>query len=344
MALCLVAGGAGFIGSRLVEALLSRGDKVRVLDNFSTGRLTNLDNVRHDAEIVFGDLNNRDLLQQVVQGVDVFFQMAAPAPDLADAPELAAKWAHPSETLHALMAAFRAKVRRLIYASSCSVYSRSPMKEDGWVVPETSYGMAKLAGELQCIGFTSLYGLETVRLRYADTYGVRQCSTSPYARVFSTIVQSMIADLTPTLDETLWEPKDYIALDDVVAATILAADAPRVSGQVYNIARGRPVSVPEIVATVNLIRGTQIQPARPKSSASQLPPKCVDISRAERELGFCPSLPLRQGLLGLIEFYTRQGESPEISPAPAEERPATQLSPSAAPASLPPDPDSKDRP
>ncbi|MCI0682562.1 MAG: NAD-dependent epimerase/dehydratase family protein [Gemmataceae bacterium] len=323
MALCLVAGGAGFIGSRLVEALIRRGDRVRVLDNFSTGRLTNLDNVRHEAEIVFGDLNNRDLLQQVVQGVEVFFQLTAPAPNVADAPELAAKWAHPSETLHALMAGFRAKVRRFVYASSCNVYGRSPMKEDSWVVPDSAYGMAKLAGELQCVGFTSLYGMETVRLRYSETYGMRQSPASPYAQTITAIVKAMLAGAAPALDEAASEPRDYIALDDVVQATLLAADAPRVSGQVYNIARGRPVTVLEIVETINLIRGTKLQLPRPRSLIPPFATRCIDNSRAERELGFCPSMPLRQGLLSLVEYQARQGEAaattPEKTPDPDPE-------------------------
>jgi nucleoside-diphosphate-sugar epimerase len=134
----------------------------------------------------------------------------------------------------------------------------------------------------------------------------------------------MIAGQVPVLDEVDGEPGDYIALDDVVQATILAADAPRVSGQVYNIARGRLVSVPEIVATVNLIRGTQIQLPRSQQRTPPLPPQCVDVSKAERELGFCPSLPLRQGLIDLIEFHARQGESPEPSAAAAEQDPVTQ--------------------
>src|SRR5262249_2590889 len=138
-----------------------------------------------EIEIIFGDLNHVDLVGQAVEGVELVFQMAAPVHEGGEAPEIAGRWAQPSENLQLLMAACQAKVRRLIFASSCSVYGRTesfPVSEDDWALPDSGEGFAKLAGELQCIGFTALYGLETARLRYAHVYGPRQRPTCQYAQ------------------------------------------------------------------------------------------------------------------------------------------------------------------
>jgi len=320
MALCLVTGGAGFIGSRLVERLVARGEKVRVLDNFSTGLLSNLDRMRHEIEVVFGDLNNPDVLREAVAGVERLFHLAGPpwtAEDLADP---AARWAYPSETLQVLMAAREAGVRRLIYASSCGVYGSTgalAVKEDDWVLPESPYGFAKLAGELQCIGFTSLYGLETVRLRYSEIFGPRQCPTSPYAQELPGIVKAMLAGQAPALGEKADQYRDFLYIDDAVHATLLAADASRVAGQVYNIVRGRSVTLVQVVETINQILGKEIQPIRKGGASGPFETRNISGARAETTLGFCPSIDLRQGLLALLEHYRAQPADPAGSPSSA---------------------------
>ncbi len=314
MAICLVTGGAGFIGSHLVEALVARGDKVRVLDNFCTGILTNLDKVNRDIQFIFGDLSNRDLLQQATSGVDLLFHLATPPWESYDPPgDINAKWACATGTLQVLNAARAAKVRRVIYASSCKIYGHTNapcLKEDDAVLPDSSYGFAKLMGEMQCLGFTSLYGLETVRLRYSNTFGPRQCPTSPYAQELPLIVKSMLIGHPLVLAENAAANRDFIYVEDVVHATLLAATAPRVSGQVYNIARGRSVSILEIVATVNRIIGTQIQPVGKEPIPAETSTSTVDNTQAETDFGFCPSVDLRQGLLWLIEYYAEQGGFP----------------------------------
>jgi UDP-glucose 4-epimerase len=321
MASCLVTGGAGFIGSHLAEALVARGDKVRVLDNFSTGLLSNLDPVRHEIEILFGDLHNPDLMRQAVQGAELVFHCAIPSWSAYETPELAARWAFPSETLQALIAARQAGVRRFIYASSCNIYGYSDaptQNEEDWLLPETSYGFAKLSGELQCIGFTSLYGLETVRLRYSEAFGPRQCPTGPYAQALPVIVKSMLAGQPPVLDESAGALRDFIHIKDVVHATLLAAEGARVSGQVYNVARGRSVTLRQVVQTLNQILGTRLEPIARASGAEDGPARTINISRIESDLGFCPSIDLRQGLASLVEFYTRQNALGEaVAGAPA---------------------------
>ena len=325
MASCLVTGGAGFIGSHLVEALVARGDTVRVLDNFSTGLLSNLDPVRHEIEILFGDLHNPDLLHHALQGVEVVFHLAVPTWGAYETPDLAGRWAYPSETLQALIAARQAGARRFIYASSCNVYGYSDaptLNEEDWLLPESSYGFAKLAGELQCIGFTSLYGLETVRLRFSETFGPRQCPTGPYAQALPVIVKSMLAGQPPVLDELAGALRDFIHIRDVVHATLLAAEGPRVSGQVYNVARGRSVTLWQIVETINQILGTRLAPLAKPPGVQESAARTIDISRIESDLGFCPSVDLRQGLASLVDYYTRQAALGEaVTSAPGQGKP-----------------------
>lgn len=318
---CLVAGGAGFIGSHLVEALAKRGHKVRVLDNFSTGILDNLARVRHEIEIVFGDLNDTVATRQAMEGVNLLFQLAAPVCEDWESPNAASKWASPAENLNALEAAREAKVRRVIFASSCSVYGQSDaacLTEDGWALPSTPDGFAKLACEFQCLGFTSLFGLETVRLRYGDCFGPRQSSSNLHANALTSVVKSMLNGQAPVLEDGGIGVRDYTHVDDVVYATVLAAAAPRVSGQVYNIARGMSVNLLEVVRLVNELRGTQLRPICKKQAYPEVTRRSIDVSRAEIDLGFCPSISLRHGLEKLMADC---GPPPTPNqPAPTSER------------------------
>ena len=314
MAQCLVTGGAGFLGSHLVEALVARGDRVRVLDNFSTGILSNLDNVRSEVELHLGDIDDRELLFRATEGVEVLFHFVTPRWEIDDpTDDLEARWAHEAQTVRVLNAACAAKVRRVIWASSCSVYGHSEdprVCEDDAVLPTSSHGFAKLAAEMHCLAFTSLYGVETVRLRYSNVFGPRQCPTSLYAREVPMIVKSTLLGQPVTLGRDAAVKRDLIYIDDAIHATLLAASAPRVSGQVYNIARGRSVDLFEVAAAVNDVIGA---PAR---SLDQVgvddAPAAVTIenSRAETDFGFCPSADLQQGLRSMIEYYAEQGGFP----------------------------------
>jgi len=309
MAVCLVTGGAGFIGSHLVEALAARGDKVRVLDNFSTGVLHNLDAVRCDVELILGELANDELLARAVEGVEVLFHLATPPWSSYDPDAIDAKWARGADTLQVLLAAKKARVQRVVYASSCRIYGHSEtsrVREDDWVLPDSPYGFAKLTGEMQCMGFTSLYGLETVRLRYSEVFGPRQCPTSPYAASIPVIVKAMLAGEAPVLDTSPVAYHDFVYVDDAVHAAVLAAQAPRVAGEVYNVGRGRSVSLFEVVDTVNELLGANIQPICKQPGVYDAAPRVVDVSRAERDLGFCPSIDLRQGLQRLSDHYAEQ--------------------------------------
>ncbi len=260
MTVCLVTGGAGFIGSHLVEALLGRGHTVRVLDNFSTGDPANLAQVREQVRVFDGDITDLTTVQAAVQGVEVVFHQAA----LASVPRsvadpLATHHACVNGTLHVLLAARDAGVRRVVYAASSSAYGNSerlPKCESDPTLPLSPYAAAKLAGEQYCAAFSEVYGLETVRLRYFNVFGPRQSPDSPYAAVIPRFIEAMTAGRSPVIHGDGQQSRDFTFVADVVQANLLAAEAPGVSGQVYNIACGRRTSLLELVEHLNALLGT----------------------------------------------------------------------------------------
>jgi UDP-glucose 4-epimerase len=307
---CLVTGGAGFIGSHLVEALVERGDKVRVLDNLSTGTLANLSQVRDDIEFVRGDLSNLPCLRELVDGVEVVFHLAAAPPQdqhAAEPPLL--PWMYDTDLAQLLIASRDAPVRRLVFASSCGVYGRpvAPLlKETTPLQPRTAHGLAKLAGEQHCLGFTSLHGLDTVRLRYFDTIGPRQSAGGPYARTLPPLLRALIAGRPAALEGDCFSYHDLVDIDDVVHATLMAATARRVAGKAYNIARGRPVTLTEIIKTASEILGRPVALTEYGQPVSSPWPQAVDISRAATDFGFCPAIDLRRTLLSLLDWYAQE--------------------------------------
>jgi len=300
MTVCLVVGGAGFIGSHLAEALIRRGSSVRVLDNFSTGTLANLASIRHKIEVVFGDMSDLGVLRQASEGVDLVFHEVTP--------EVGHMWAAAADVrvdsretgiLHVLIAAHEAHVKRVIFASTSLVYpaALTPLNEHAPTQPATAYGTASVAGEQQCVAFTSHYGLETVRLRYFDVYGPRQPVGNPYGNAVLNVLKAMLLGRNPVIHGDGRQPQDLICVDDVVHATLLAAEAPRLAGKVYNVGRGRAVTALEVVAAINAILKIQLVPFHtPLGPEEALHNRIADMSRAEADLGFCPSTSLDQGL------------------------------------------------
>src|SRR5947208_3940517 len=238
MRTCLVTGGAGFIGSHLVEALLARGDEVRVLDDFSTGDPANLDGVSRRIDLIQGDVCDLDTVQMSMKGVEVVFHQAA----LASVPRSVANPVATHRvcvdgTLHVLLAARDAGVRRVVYAASSSAYGNSarlPKSESDPAAPLSPYAVAKLAGEHYCAAFSEVYGLETVRLRYFNVFGPRQTPDSPYAAVIPLFIRAMTSGKSPTIHGDGTQSRDFTFVADVVQANLKAADAPAVSGNVYN--------------------------------------------------------------------------------------------------------------
>jgi UDP-glucose 4-epimerase len=307
---CLVTGGAGFIGSHLVEVLVQRGAQVRVLDNLSTGSLANLRLIGSEIDFIHDDLSSLARLRELLAGVEVVFHLAtAPSHHLfATAPSLL-RWLYDPGLAHLLIASCEAGVRRVIYASSCSVYGRAVaprLRETDSLLPVTAHGLAKLVGEQHCIGFTALHGLETVRLRYFDTIGTRQSPEGSYARVIPELLRALLAGRSLALEADCFSYYDLIDVDDVVHATLAAATAPRVAGKAYNVARGQPVALAELIQTASDLLGRQLTAANEDLPACFPWPRAVDITRAAADLGFCPAIDLRRSLRRLLESTTWQ--------------------------------------
>ncbi len=310
MAICLVTGGAGFIGSHLAEALVARGHEVRVLDNLSTGSRTNLDPVADRIDFLHGDVTDLQQVRDAVRGVEVVYHQAA----LASVPRsvadpLATHRACVDGTLHVLLAARDAKVRRVVYAASSSAYGNSarlPKSEADPTAPLSPYAVAKLAGEQYCAAFSTVYGLETVRLRYFNVFGPRQTPDSPYAAVIPLFIQAMTSGRSPVLHGDGQQSRDFTFVEDVVQANLLAAEAPGVSGRVYNVACGRRTTLLELVAHLNELLGTCIAPTHTDPRAGDVRHSQADISRAVADLGYKPTTDVRRGLARCLEWWRQR--------------------------------------
>jgi UDP-glucose 4-epimerase len=305
MATCCITGGAGFIGSHLARALATRGLTVRVVDNLSTGKLANLGADLSTVEITQGDLTNLDVIRQAVEGTDYVYHFAMPAAWNDNAPNsILLEHAATTATMHVLIAAREARVKRVIFASSGRVYGSFlpvPRREDEPSHPTTDYARAKEAGERDCVAFTYLYGLETVRLRFFQVYGPRSSSQSGYARLLQQITETMLEDRRPVIPGNGQEPQDLLYVDDAVHACLLAAEAPRIAGRVYNIGCGRPTHGAEIVGCLNRILGKNLEPVFTSPSTAHELENIADMGRAEKELGFVPWIGIEQGLKLLAE-------------------------------------------
>jgi UDP-glucose 4-epimerase len=313
MAFCLVTGGAGFIGSHLVEALVARGHRVRVLDNFSTGSPANLAPVRDDVEVIDGDVVDPAAVAEAIRGVEVVYHQAA----LASVPRSVADPRATHEacvdgTLNVLLAARDAGVRRLIYAASSSAYGNSvrlPKRETDPTLPRSPYAVAKLAGEHYCAAFSEVYGLETVRLRYFNVYGPRQPPSSPYAAVIPRFLRAMLAGQRPHIHGDGGQSRDFTFVTDVVQANLLAADAHGVSGRVYNIACGCQTSLLELVVSINDLLGSAIQPIHEAPRPGDVRHSLADITRAAVDLGYQPSFDVAQGLRRCLPYYAARSHA-----------------------------------
>jgi UDP-glucose 4-epimerase len=312
MSTVLVTGGAGFIGSHLVEALLERRRTVRVLDNFSTGDPANLFAVRDRVEVIDGDVADPETVRQAVRGCEVVFHQAA----LASVPRsvanpLATHRACADGTLQVLLAARDARVRRVVYAASSSAYGGSkklPKDEADLTVPLSPYAAAKLAGEHYCAAFSEVYGLETVRLRYFNVFGPRQTPDSPYAAVIPRFIQALTGGQSPVIHGDGRQSRDFTYVADVVQANLKSADAPAVTGNVYNIACGRRTSLLELLAHLNELLGTRIAPKHGPARAGDVRHSQADIERAKADLGYRPTTDIRDGLARTLGWWQRRAK------------------------------------
>ena len=301
----LVTGGAGFIGSNLVRALLERGDDVRVLDNFSTGNRANLEGL--DVEIVEGELRSYERVHNAVRDTEVVYHLGAlgSVPRSVQDP-LTSNAVNVEGTLNVLLAARDVGVRRVVFSSSTSVYGSSRQLPTSEVTPPdplSPYGVAKLAAERYCISFSRVYeSFESVVLRYFNVFGERQSPSSQYAAVVPLFVTAIAAGLPVQIHGDGEQSRDFTYVGNVVDATILAAEAPEASGEAFNIAAGSPASINTIADTIASILGEPVTREYLPSRAGDIRDSWADLSKAERILGYHPSIGLEEGLRRTVGF------------------------------------------
>lgn len=303
----LVTGGAGFIGSHIAEALVQRGDEVRILDNLSTGHLSNLDGFRDRIEFIEGDLIDADVVAEAVDGVDCIFHEAALAsvPRSVEAP-LPTHAACVTGTLNLLDAARRAGVRRLVYAGSSSAYGDQPTsskRETDLPTPISPYAAAKLAAEYYCQAFTGTYGFETVTIRYFNVFGSRQDPDSPYSAVIPLFITALIEGRQPVIYGDGLQSRDFTFIANVVHANLLAADAQGVAGRTFNVANGRSTDLLTLLDALNRLLGTDIEPKHEPARVGDVMESLADITEARERLGYKPLVGLEEGLQRSIEYY-----------------------------------------
>jgi UDP-glucose 4-epimerase len=295
----LVTGGAGFIGSHLVDRLIAAGQSVRVLDDFSTGKRENLEKIKR-IEILTASVTDVDAVREAVQGVDCVFHFAA-LPSVQRSVEDPAR-THAvcaTGTLQVLKAAHEAGVRRVIYAASSSAYGDNPAtvrKETDPVSPISPYAVAKLAGEHYCRCFSRLYGLETVRLRFFNVFGPRQDPHSSYAGVIPRFIRTMAEDRAPIIYGDGSQSRDFTYVENAVQAALAAALSPHAAGNVYNIGTGVTTTILDLVGHLNDLLGRKIEPFHKPARPGDVRNSQADIWAARRDLDYEPSVSLVDGL------------------------------------------------
>jgi UDP-glucose 4-epimerase len=303
----LVTGGAGFIGSNIAEALVQRGDRVRVLDNLSTGDRENLRHLEGDVELVVGDIVDPEAVRRAMEGIDIVFHQAALASvPLSVSDPLASHAACATGTLNVLYEAHQAGIRRVVYASSSALYGDQPTsakRETDVPSPLTPYGVAKLAGEHYCHAAYHTYGLETVCLRYFNVFGPRQDPQSPYSAVIPLFITAMLRGERPKIYGDGKQSRDFTFVQNVVAGNLLAAEVPGIAGRSFNMADGRATDLLTLIRLLNEFLGTDIQPEFAPARVGDIRDSMSDITLARQVLGYDPPIDFQTGLKNSIDYY-----------------------------------------
>ncbi len=316
MARYLVTGGAGFIGSHLVEELLRRGEEVRVVDDLSTGRLDKLEAAIASAgaavrpEFLQGDLAEPHVAARAVDGIDyVLHQAAIPSVPRSVQDPIASNRANVDATLTLLVAARDAKVRRVVFAGSSSVYGDAAerLKHEGLPTrPLSPYALQKATGEQYMKLFTALYGLDTVSTRYFNVFGPRQDPSSPYSGVISLFIRAVLDGRAPVIYGDGEQTRDFTYVANTVDGVLRAAVAPGIGGEVINVATNGRVSLNELLAEVQRLRATSLAPTFLPPRAGDVRDSQADITKASRLLGYAPTVSFAEGLRRTVEWAAAQ--------------------------------------
>jgi nucleoside-diphosphate-sugar epimerase len=315
MAKYLVTGAAGFIGSSLVRALLERGEQVRGIDNFSTGRRENLTEVIKKIEFREADILELDAMHSACKGVDyVLHQAAIPSVPKSVLDPIGSNRANTDGTVNVLVAARDAKVRRVVYAASSSAYGDTPTlpKHEGMNPnPISPYAVAKLASELYMISFFRCYGLETVCLRYFNIFGPRQDPSSPYSGVLAKFSMQMLRGDQPTIFGDGETSRDFTYIDNAVSANLLACSAPAAecAGRVFNCATGDRTTLNETFEALKELTGYKGNVKYEAERGGDIKHSLADISLAQKHLGYKVLVNFEDGLRRTVEWYKRQGQT-----------------------------------
>jgi nucleoside-diphosphate-sugar epimerase len=312
----LITGGGGFIGSNIAEVLVSRGENVRVLDDFSTGTRKNLEFPgAEQIDVIEGDIRDFDACRAALKGANVVFHEAAlgSVPRSVEDP-LTTHEINITGTLNLLVASRDARVRRLVFASSSSVYGdiAGPGEEEFTAktermkpAPLSPYGISKLTAEEYCRIFTPLYGLETVSLRYFNVFGPRQSHLSEYAAVIPKFIEALLNGRQPIIYGDGGQSRDFTFVKDVVSANLLAATVQGIGGEVFNVACSRRYSLRELLGELKEITGSAIEARFEEPRQGDIRHSTADIGRAKERMGFEPAWSFRQGLEVTVDWYRK---------------------------------------
>jgi nucleoside-diphosphate-sugar epimerase len=309
MALYLITGIGGFIGSSLARALLARGEQVRGVDNFSTGNRKNIAELLDRIDFRDTDILDLDAMHKACAGVDyVLHQAAIPSVPKSVLDPLASNRANLDGTVNVLVAARDAKVKRVVFAASSSVYGETPTlpkRESMTPDPISPYAVAKLASEHYLISFYRCYQLETVALRYFNIFGPRQDPSSPYSGVLAKFITIMLRGEQPAIYGDGEQSRDFTYIDNAVEANLLACQAPaaKAAGQVFNVATGRRVSLNETFKLLQPLTSYSGQPKYEAERGGDIKHSLADISKAEAALGYKPKVDFEEGLRRTVEWY-----------------------------------------
>jgi nucleoside-diphosphate-sugar epimerase len=312
MSAYLITGIGGFIGSSIARALLARGEKVRGIDNFSTGKRENIDEILDHIEFLEADILDLDAMRRACAGVDYLFHEAAiPSVPKSVQDPLGSNRANIDGTVNVLLAARDAKVKRVVYAASSSAYGDTPTlpkHEEMRPDPISPYAVAKLASEHYMTSFYRCYGLETVSLRYFNIFGPRQDPSSPYSGVLAKFITLMLRGEQPTIFGDGEQSRDFTYIDNAVAANLLACQAPaaQVAGQMFNVATGRRVTLNETFQSLQKLIGYSGRPKYGAEREGDIKHSLADISHAEAAFVYKPMVDFEEGLRRTVEWYQHQ--------------------------------------